>query len=73
MGQEAPGTVAIVQSLVELLKETATMMMIALVISYVEVETASLHFQDMMTAAMTPFQVSKDFTVIAQIAFMGSS
>ena len=55
MGQEIPGAVALVQSLVELLKVTATLMMIALVISHVEKTTAFLHFQNRMIAAMTPF------------------
>ena len=77
IGQELTmkiGLIAVlVHSHVEYLKETVTMMMSVLAICYVEQTTASLHFHGMLTAAMTPFQVSKDFTVIAQIAFMGSS
>ena len=73
MGQELGGVVVLVHSHVEYLKATVTMMMSVLAICYVEQTTASLHFQGMLTAAMTPFQVSKDFTVIAQVAFMGSS
>ena len=71
MGQELCQVVVLVQIIVEYLKETVTMMMSVLAICYVEQTTASLHFHGMLTAAMTPFQVSKDFTVIAQIAFMG--
>ena len=55
----------LVHSHVEYLKETVTMMMSVLAICYVEQTTASLHFHTMLTAVMTPFQVSKDFTVIA--------
>ena len=80
MGQEALGIAVLVHSHVEYLKDTVTMMMSVLAICYVEQTTASLHFYLHLmgwaiglTAAMTPFQVSKDFTVIAQIAFMGSS
>ena len=73
IGQEALIVAVLVHTHVEYLKETVTMMMSVLAICYVEQTTASLHFQGMLTAAMTPFQVSKDFTVIAQIAFMGSS
>ena len=77
IGQEALavklGIAVLVHSHVEYLKETVTMMMSVLAICYVEHTTASLHFQGMLTAAMTPFQVSKDFTIIAQMAFMGSS
>ena len=66
------GIAVLVHSHVEYLKETVTMMMMGfLAICYVEQTTASLHFIGMLTAAMTTFQVSKDFTVIAQIAFMG--
>ena len=57
----------LVHSHVEYLKETVTMMMNVLAICYVEQTTASLHFVQWMTAAMTPFQVSKEFTAIAQI------
>ena len=60
MGQDIPGAVAGVGSLVELLKVSVTMMMIALVISYVEKTTASLHFQNRMIAAMTPFQANRN-------------
>ena len=67
------GIAVIVHSHVEYLKETVTMMMSVLAICYVEQTTASLHFHPKLTAAMTPFQVSKDFTIIAQMAFMGSS
>ena len=67
------GTAVLVHSHVEYLKEPVTMMMSVLAICYVEQPTASLHLYTLLTAAMTPFQVSKDFTVIAQIAFMGSS
>ena len=68
------GLIAVlVHSHVEYLKETVTMMMSVLAICYVEQTTASLHLNMVLTAAMTPFQVSKDFTVIAQITFMGSS
>ena len=67
------GIAVLVHSHVEYLKETVKMMMSVLAICYVEQTTASLHFHHRLTAAMTPFQVSKDFTVIAQIAFMGSS
>ena len=73
IGQEALGVVVLVHSHVEYLKETVTMMMSVLAICYVEHITASLHFILMQAAAMTPFQVNKDFTVVAQIAFMGSS
>ena len=73
MGQELCGVVVLVQIIVEYLKETVTMMMSVLAICYVEQTTASLHLYGGLTAAMTPFQVNKDFTVIAQIAFMGSS
>ena len=74
IGQEVKlGVAVLVHSHVEYLKDTVTMMMSVLAICYVEQTTASLHFNGMPTAAMTPFQVSKDFTVIAQIAFMGSS
>ena len=73
MGQDLGGVVVLFHSHVEYLKETVTMMMSVLAICYVEQTTASLHFNGVLTAAMTPFQVSKDFTVIAQIAFMGSS
>ena len=74
IGQEVKlGVAVLVHSHVEYLKETVTMMMSVLAICYVEQTTASLHFHQQLTAAMTPFQVSKDFTVIAQIAFMGSS
>ena len=73
IGQDLGGIAVLVHSHVEYLKETVTMMMSVLAICYVEQTTASLHFNGMLTAAMTPFQVSKDFTVIAQIAFMGSS
>ena len=58
MGQEAPGAVALVGTLVELLKVTVTMIVIALVISFVEKTTASLHFQNRMIAAIAPFQVN---------------
>ena len=67
------GIAVLVHSHVEYLKETVTWMMSVLAICYVEQTTASLQFHGMLTAAMIPFQVSKDFTVIAQIAFMGSS
>ena len=50
-------TVAQVQNHVELLKVTAILMMIALVISYVDQTTASIHFHIGLTAAMTPLQV----------------
>ena len=73
IGQEVFGVAVLVHSHVEYLKDTVTMMMSVLAICYVEQTTASLHFHPMLTAATTPFQVSKDFTVIAQIAFMGSS
>ena len=76
IGQELTGkmwSAVLVHSHVKYLKETVTMMMSVLAICYVEQTTASLHFILWLTAAMTPFQVSKDFTVIAQIAFMGSS
>ena len=74
IGQEVKlGVVVLVHSHVEYMKETVTMMMSVLAICYVDQTTASLHFHPQLTAAMTPFQVSKDFTVIAQIAFMGSS
>ena len=58
MGQEIPGTVVLVQSHVELLKVTVTMMVIASVISFVETTTAILHFQNRMIAAIAPFQVN---------------
>ena len=77
IGQETPTVkllvAVLVHSHVEYLKETVTMIMSVLAIRYVEPTTASLHFHGMLTAAMIPFQVSKDFTVIAQIALMGSS
>ena len=73
MGQDLGGVVVLVHSHVEYLKDTVTMIMSVLAICYVDLGTASLHLVLMLTAAMTPFQVSKDFTVIAQIAFMGSS
>ena len=77
IGQEAFSVnlmvAVLVHSHVEYLKDTVGMMLSVLAICYVEQTTASLHFNGMPTAAMTPFQVSKDFTVIAQIAFMGSS
>ena len=60
MGQAAIMTVAQVQLLVELLKVTVTAMKSALVISYVEQTTASHHFQQRLTAAMTPLQVHRN-------------
>ena len=73
IGQETIGVVVLVQIIAEYLKETVTMMKSVLAICYVDTATASLNFHGMLTAAMTPFQVSKDFTVIVQLAFMGSS
>ena len=67
MGQDLGGVVVLVHSHVEYLKDTVTMMMSVLAICYVEQTTASLHFIGVLTAAMTPFQVSKGFTEIAQI------
>ena len=68
MGQVIiPGTVAIVGSLVELLKVTATLLMIALVISCVEETTASLHLVQNMTAAMTPFQVTRICNLLSML------
>ena len=66
------GIAVLVQSHVEYLKETVTMMMSVLAICYVDKTTASLQLTLWMTAAMTPIQVSKDFTVTAQIAFVDS-
>ena len=60
MGQETPGNVALVQILVELVKVNATLMTVALVIFYVDIATASLHFQNRIIAAMTPFQVNRN-------------
>ena len=60
MGQDLGGAVAQVQIPVEYLKVTVIMMMIVLVISYVELITASLHSHQLQTAATNPFQVSKD-------------
>ena len=55
------GMIAVlVQSHVEYLKDTVTMMMSVLAICYVEQTTASLHFHPVLTAAMTPILVSKD-------------
>ena len=61
IGQEHPGkigTAVLVHSHVEYLKETVTMMMSVLAICYVEQTTASLHFHQILTAVMTPYQVS---------------
>ena len=59
------GLIAVlVHSHVEYLKADVTMIMSVLAICYVEQTTASLHLHGLLTAAMTPFQVSKDFTVI---------
>ena len=55
------GVAALVQIPVELLKETVIMMMIVKVISYAALKTVSLHSHHMQTAAMTHFQVSKEF------------
>ena len=72
IGQEVKlGVVVLVHSHVEYLKETVTMMMSVLAICYVEQTTASVHSPQMLTAAMTPHLVSKVFTVIDQIAFLG--
>ena len=60
MGQKATGAVALVQILVELLKVTATLTKIVLVISYVGQTTAFLHFHQMLTVAMTPSQVQEN-------------
>ena len=73
MGQDLGGVVVLVHSHVEYLKDAVPMMMSVLAICYVDHTTASLHFQGILTAAMTPFQVSKYLTAIAKIAFMGSS
>ena len=73
MGQEIGMSAVLFHSHVEYLKDTVTMMMSVLAICYVEQTTASLHFIGLLTAAMTPFQVSKYLTVIAQIAFMDLS
>ena len=54
------GVVALVQIPVELLREIASTMMIAMVISYVAHTTASLHSHNMQAAAMNHFQVSKE-------------
>ena len=51
--------VAPVQRHVVLVKETVTLTLIALVIFYVELITASLHFHQLQTAAMTLSQVDK--------------
>ena len=68
IGQEALivkiGIAVLLYGHVDYLKETVTMIISVLAICYVEQTTASLHFHGMLTAAMTPFQVSKDFTVI---------
>ena len=60
MGQDLIGAVAQVQIPVEYLKVTVIMKMNVLVISYVELITASLHSIMKQTAAMNPLQVSKD-------------
>ena len=61
------GIAVLLHSHVEYLKETVTTMMSVLAICYVEHTTASHHFHGILTAVMTPFQVSKDFAVITQI------
>ena len=60
MGQDFIWTVAQVQIPVEYLKVTVIMMRNVLVISYVELLTASLHSHQLQTAAMNPLQVRKD-------------
>ena len=62
MEQEVLMVVAQVQNHVKLLKVTATPTMSALDISYVEKTTVSLLFHQMMTAAMTPLQVHRNFS-----------
>ena len=67
------GVVALVQIPVELLKENVTMMMIVKVISYVAQTTVSLHSHHQQTAAMTHFQVSKEFLESLQKKILSNS